>query len=82
MTTIVDIFDVIQQVRDTGTHLKGYNRPRNGEHSRGPQKINDMQKRRRTHVYLRHKATIRLLHNTNSKLVVSSHSGATDHTVP
>ena len=23
-TTIVDIFDIIQQVRDTGIHLKGY----------------------------------------------------------
>ena len=30
-TIIVDIFDIIQQVRDTGIHLKGYGRRRTEE---------------------------------------------------
>ena len=39
------------QVRDTGIHLKDFvdEEPKS---SRGPQKINEMQKRRRRYVYL------------------------------
>ena len=48
---IVDIFDIIQQIRDTGFHLKDLvdDEPKS---SRGPQKRNERQKRRKTHVYL------------------------------
>ena len=43
-TTIVDIFDMIQQVRDTGIHLKGYRYSytvvdQEPKSSRGPQNI-------------------------------------------
>ena len=49
-TTIVDIFNTIQQVRDTGIHLKVDEETKS---SRGPQKINETEQRRRTHqVYL------------------------------
>ena len=42
-TTIVDIFDIIQQVRDTGIHLKVDEEPKSV--SRGPQKRNETQKK-------------------------------------
>ena len=50
-TTIimVDIFDIVQQVRDTGIHLKVDEEPKKS--STGPRKIY-AEKRRRTHVYL------------------------------
>ena len=71
-TIIVDdIFDIIQQVRDTGIHLKVLvlvlvlidEEPKS---SRGPQKRNERQVGgERTHTC--HKATTCLLHNANSK---------------
>ena len=50
-TIIVDIFDIVQQVRDdtTSIHLKVNEEPKS---SRGLQKRNERQERRRTHVYL------------------------------
>ena len=64
-TIIVDIFDFIQQVRDTGIHLKVlvliYKGPKS---SRGPQRRSERQVGGEcTHTC--HKATTRLLHNTN-----------------
>ena len=48
---MIDIFDIIQQIRDTGIHLKVDEEPKK-EQSRGPQKQrNERHKRRRTHVY-------------------------------
>ena len=64
-TIIVDIFDIIQQVRDTGIHLKLLidEEPKS---SRETQKRNERQVGgERTHTC--HKATTRLLHKTNSK---------------
>ena len=62
-TIIVDIFDIIQQVQDTGIHLKVGEEPKS---SRGPRKRNERRVGgERTHTC--HKATTRLLHNTNSR---------------
>ena len=62
MMMIVDIFDIIQQARDTGIHLKGLVlilvlilvvMDQESKSSRGPQnKRNEGRKMRRTHVYL------------------------------
>ena len=63
-TIIVDIFNIIQKVGDTGIHLKVDVKPKS---SRGPQKRPErhMGKKR---TYTCHKATTRLFHNTsNSK---------------
>ena len=71
-TIIVDIFDIAQQVRDTGIHLKVDEEPKS---STGPQKRSE-RKIGGERTYTCHKATTCLLHNTNSKSANKSHAKA------
>ena len=62
--TTVDIFDIIQNVRDIGIHLKVDEQPKT---SRGPQQRSERQVGRE-HTYTCYNTITRLLHYTNSKL--------------
>ena len=66
--TIIDIFNIIQKVSDTGIHLKDLlSRPRTEEQRRRPQKRSVRQMGRERTYTTCHKVTTRLLHNTKYK---------------
>ena len=72
-TTIIDVYNIIQIVRDTVMHLKGYSYSytsvvdQEPKSSRGPQQQRSERQVSRERTYTCHNATTRLLHNTNSK---------------